>query len=290
MTTHPILLWLSLYAALGCAAAASADPPAGYKLAWSDEFDADGAPDPAKWDYERGFVRNREDQWYQPENAAVRDGLLVITGRREQQPNPGYDPEGRDWRTSREHTEYTSSCLITRGKFTWQYGLLEVRARVDARPGLWPAIWTLGERGPWPACGEVDVMEFYQGDILANACWRAGRGDRSGGELSRDGRVMWDAVRRPIGEFGDADWPNEFHVWRMDWTAERIRLSIDDKLVNEIDLSKVPEDERGPNSFHQPHYLLLNLAIGGTQGGDPSGTEFPATFEVDYVRVFQSAE
>jgi hypothetical protein len=59
---------------------------------------------------------------------------------------------------------------------------------------------------------------------------------------------------------------------------------------NEVDLSRtVNQDGTSTNPFHQPHYLLISLAIGGTQGGDPSKTEFPARFEVDYVRVYQSS-
>ena len=79
-----------------------------------------------------------------------------------------------------------------------------------------------------------------------------------------------------------------FHVWRMDWTAERIEIYVDDLLLNTIELKKtVNADREGANPFHDPHYMILNLAIAGTQGGDPSETEFPARFEVDYVRVYQ---
>ncbi|TWT98048.1 Beta-glucanase precursor [Botrimarina colliarenosi] len=285
--TYRLGLPLLVFAML--ATVTHAAPPEGYKLSWADEFNADGAPDPAKWRFEHGFSRNEEAQWYQPENAVCRDGLLVIAARRERVANPRYESGSRDWKKSRPFAEYTSSCLKSNGLYSWLRGVMEVRARIDARPGLWPAIWTLGDHGPWPACGEVDLMEFYQGDLLANACWLAPSKaiDRRG--LHRQGRVMWDAVRRPLADFGDATWPSEFHVWRMDWTAERIRLSVDETLVNEIDLSKTDKPAEGPDPFGQPHYVLLNLAIGGTQGGDPSETEFPASFEVDYVRVYQPA-
>ena len=262
------------------AAAPAAD---GYKLVWSDEFDVDGPPRADNWRYERGFVRNQELQWYRPDNARCRGGVLVIEARRERVPNPRYAPNQggdsrrRDWRRSRPWAEYTSACLTTRGLHQWCYGRLEMRARIDTRPGLWPAFWTLGSARPWPACGEVDIMEYYRGLLLANAAWQ---GERR--------TTQWDSTRWPIADFGDSDWSTKFHVWRMDWDRDAIRLLVDDQLLNEIDLTKtLNSGEEGSNPFHEPHFILLNLAIGGSQGGDPSATEFPARFEVDYVRVYQ---
>lgn len=256
-----------------------AQPPEGYELVWADEFDLDGPPNAENWRFERGFVRNDELQYYQPDNARCKDGLLVIEGRREAVPNRRYDADSDDWRRSREKSEYTSSCLKTEGLHAWRYGLLEIRARIDAREGLWPAIWTLGH-GPWPACGEVDIMEYYDERILANACW-AGRNRWD---------QQWDSTRRPVETFRE-DWADAFHVWRMDWNNERIVLSVDDIELNRIDLAKVDRTSGSSgNPFRAPHYVLLNLAIGGNRGGDPSGTEFPARFEVDYVRVYQQAE
>ena len=142
---------------------------AGYKLVWSDEFNKHGRPDPNKWTYERGFVRNRELQWYQPENARCENGLLIIEGRRERKVNPRYRPDSRNQMERREYAEYTSASLTTRGLHSWQYGRFEMRGRIDTRDGLWPAFWTLGVEGPWPGCGEIDIMEYYRGMLLANA-------------------------------------------------------------------------------------------------------------------------
>ena len=250
----------------------------GYTLVWADEFDKNGPPDPANWTCENGFVRNEELQWYQPENAFCEGGLLVIEGRREQVKNPEYTPGSRSWRRQREFAEYTSACVKTCGLHEWLYGRIEVRAKIDARPGLWPAIWTLGSARGWPGCGEVDIMEYYRDMILTNACW-----------LGADRRSKWDDTRIPIEEFGP-NWANEFHVWRMDWDESRIELSIDGRVLNTIDLTQtINEDGQGANPFHEPHYILLNLAIGGKQGGDPSDTEFPSRYEIDYVRVYQKS-
>lgn len=250
----------------------------GYKLVWSDEFDVDGRPDSEKWGYEHGFVRNQEQQWYQPQNAVVENGMLKITGKREQVPNTGYRADSDDWRENRSYANYSSACVVTTGKHSWLYGRFEVKARFPSVKGSWPAIWFLGDKtkNPWPLCGEVDLMEYYRIDdvptILANACW---------------GKGEWDSSYTPLSHFTDKDddWENVFHVWRMDWTKEYIRLYLDDELLNEIDLSLTLNPD-GTNPFHTPLHLLINLAIGRV--GEPADdTEFPILYEIDYVRVYQ---
>jgi len=243
---------------------------------WSDEFNVDGPPDPKNWTFETGFVRNSELQWYQPDNAHVERGLLVIEARRERKANPNYQAGASDWKRNREFAEYTSSSLLTRGLHSWQYGRFEMRARIDTRAGLWPAFWTLGISGGWPSNGEVDIMEYYRGNLLANVAW-AGPG----------GRSQWDDVRKPLSSFADADWSSKFHVWRMEWNASVIRLFVDDQLLNETDLAAtVNQDGTNVNPLRQAHYLIVNLAVGGTQGGDPAATVFPARYEIDYIRVY----
>lgn len=259
--------------------AQTASPPdyPGYTLVWADEFDREGPPDPANWAHEQGFVRNRELQWYRPENARVARGLLVIEARRERVPNSGFEAESSDWKRSREFAEYTSTSLLTRGLHSWRYGRFEMRGRIDTRPGLWPAFWTLGVAGDWPHNGEIDIMEYYRGILLANVAW--------GG--ARRWEPIWADSRKPIASF-DAQWSAAFHVWRMDWDERAIALSVDGQRLNDVDLTRtVNQDGTGINPFHQAHYLLVNLAVGGTQGGDPSKTAFPARYEIDYVRVYQ---
>lgn len=250
----------------------------GYTLVWSDEFDRDGAPAPANWTYERGFVRNQELQWYRPENASVANGMLVIEARRERVRNPEFEAGATDWRRRREFAEYTSASLLTRGLHSWQYGRFEMRGRIDTRPGLWPAFWTLGVTGRWPHNGEIDIMEYYRGMLLANAAW--------GG--ARPSQPIWADTRTPLESLGPPGWTNQFHLWRMDWDERQIVLSVDGRVLNTVDLSRtVNQDGTGINPFHQPHYILLNLAVGGTNGGDPAATQFPAKLEVDYVRIYR---
>ncbi|TDB60853.1 glycoside hydrolase family 16 protein [Arundinibacter roseus] len=259
---------------LGISGAAQAQ----WKLVWSDEFNEEGAPNPKNWSYERGFVRNQELQWYQPDNAYCRGGLLIIEARKEQKPNPGYEAGTTDWKKSRQTIDYTSTSLLTRNLHSWQYGRFKMRGRIDTRAGLWPAFWTLGVAGEWPSNGEIDIMEYYRGMLLANAAW--GSGQRY--------KAIWDDLKKPLTEFADSAWAQKFHVWRMDWDASKIALYVDDELLNEINLEETyNRDSEKKNPFRQPHYLILNLAMGGMNGGDIGAIDFPARFEVDYVRIYQ---
>ncbi len=245
-----------------------------YHLVWSDDFRKDGPPDPANWKFEHGFVRNRELQWYQEPNAYVLHRELVIEGRKEQVQNPNYDASSKDWRRDRPFADYTSACITTQGLHEWKYGRFEIRAKISAEKGMWPAIWFLGTSRPWPSCGEVDLMEFYQEHVLANTAYGTGGG-------------TWKTVRTPLSEFTDKDkdWARKFHTWRMDWDEDSIKLSLDGRLLNDTDIRNTTNPD-GFNPFHQPEYLLLNLAIGST-GGDPSETPFPAKYEIQWVRVYQ---
>ena len=246
-----------------------------YELVFEDEFDG-GLPNPDNWGFEHGFVRNEELQWYQQDNAYCEDGYLIIEGRRERIANPSYDPNSTNWRNSREFSEYTSSSLKTKDLHSWKYGRFEIKAKINTRRGMWPAIWTLGIEGEWPSNGEIDIMEYYSDYILANFAWGT----------NKRWVPKWDGFKKHISSF-PPDWANEFHIWRMDWTAEKIELFLDDVLLNVVYLNRTinPSGEI-ENPFKQAHYLLLNLAI-GSNGGDPSGTTFPAKYEIDYVRVYQ---
>ena len=178
---------LCLLAGLYAICAMAQSDKDGWKLVWNDEFDTDGSLDAEKWDFEKGFVRNYEQQWYAPENAFQRDGKLVIEARQADFPCPAYKGEGSNWRNSRQRVQWTSASVITKGKFSFQYGRVEVSARIPVCKGAWPAIWLLGSNLPWPANGEIDMLEYYQHKevptILANACWAGDTEDERSGIL-----------------------------------------------------------------------------------------------------------
>ncbi|WP_443943443.1 family 16 glycosylhydrolase [Pedobacter sp. AW1-32] len=251
----------------------------GYKLVWADEFNYKGAPDSTKWSYERGFERNEELQWYQPENAWCEGGKLVLEARREKKSNPQYQSGSNDWKKNREEATYTSASIKTSRQKGWLYGRFEMRGKIDISAGIWPAWWTLGVKGTWPATGEIDIMEYYRKKLLANIAY-----------MGADHKDAWFSTETNIDSLGGEKWASEFHIWRMDWDENGISLYVDHQLLNHQPMNKlVNQDAAGLNPFMQPHYMLLDLAIGGKQGGNPEKTTFPRRFEVDYVRVYQKS-
>lgn len=257
----------------------------GYILVWHDEFNIDGAPNSTNWSYEEGFVRNHEQQWYQPQNAWCRNGVLTLTARQENLPNPNYNSKSKDWRKLRKNICLSSAAVTTRGKHEFTYGRLEVRARIPYQPGCWPSIWMLGSKYPWPACGEIDVMSFYRyrgtPSILANTCW-AGPDDVS----------LWDTAAYPLEHFLEDDplWTSKFHLWRMDWDQHRICIYLDGELLNETPLIQTinasSSEGANDNPLESPMYIILNLAM-GSSGGHFQQETLPLHFEIDYVRFFQ---
>lgn len=225
------------------ASAQYAEKPAaydGYKLVWHDEFNKDGKPNPNDWGYEIGIVRNQEDQYYQPQNAFCKNGKLIIEGRKERVKNPKYNPNKKAEWPNLEYAEYSSACLTTDKKHSWTYGRFEIRAKIPAMTGCWPAIWLLGQdyvespKYEWPHNGEIDVMEYYQVQgvphILANACWGST-------VVKHDAR--WNSAKILYSDItgGDKDWADKFHVWRMDWDENNIKIYLDERLLNDIPLS-----------------------------------------------------
>jgi beta-glucanase (GH16 family) len=236
----------------------------GWKLIWSDEFVYSGLPDPSRWDYEVGYRRNNELQYYtaaRTENARVENGLLIIETRKE--PYRGFD--------------YTSASLITKDKASWVYGRVEVKAKLPMGRGLWPAVWMLGtnigEVG-WPVCGEIDIMEnvgFNPDVIHANIHTKAYN------HVSGNHRGSNIFVSQPH---------QDFHVYAIEWFDDRINFFVDDN-----NYFSYANDGSGWETwpFDQKHYLIINTAVGGSWGGarGVDNTIFPQKFYIDYVRVYQ---
>ncbi len=254
-----------------------------WRLVWSDEFDQTGLPDPAKWDYETGFVRNNERQLYlrgRTENARVEGGCLIIEARNERYRNPAFEPaatSGRRGGRDREFAQYTTASLTTRGKASWTRGRVEVRAKLPAARGTWPAIWMLGTniaQVGWPACGEIDIMEFVgfePGVIHANVH------TRKYNHVQRNGKGDRITV---------ADASQSFHVYALEWDADRLDFFVDDRKYFTYHNEATGRDAW---PFDQAQYLILNLAIGGSWGGAKGidDASFPQQYVIDYVRVYE---
>jgi beta-glucanase (GH16 family) len=235
-----------------------------WELVWADEFDRPGAPDPAVWAPEEGYLRNGEKQYYtrgRLENARVENGLLVIEARKD------------DW----EGKPVTSASLTTKGKRPLLYGRIAVRARIPTGRGTWPAIWTLGEnirQTGWPACGEIDILEnvgFDPKTIHANIhCAAYNHMKRTG----KGGKIT-----------AEAPW-SEFHEYSVEWYEDRIEFFFDDTRYF---VFRKESDDPAVWPFAQPQYLILNLAIGGGWGGQKGIDDalFPHRFDIDYVRYYK---
>jgi beta-glucanase (GH16 family) len=247
----------------------------GWSLVWSDEFATNGAPDPAKWDYEVGFVRNKESQFYtrdRRENARVENGHLVLEARKE---TMTIDHHGKP-----TPVHYTSASLVTQGRASWTYGRIEVKAQLPSGRGTWPAIWTLGDNigsVGWPACGEIDIMEFvgHAPDLVHfNVHTKGFNHSKGNGRGSK--------LKLPGASSG-------FHIYTLDWSPEKLQFHVDNKPT-----FSCANDHTGPDSwpFDAPQYLILNLAIGGAWGGQMGIDDnlFPHRFLIDYVRVYQKRE
>jgi beta-glucanase (GH16 family) len=246
------------------AAAAERYAAADWRLIWGDEFEQTGAPDPAKWGYEHGRIRNGEAQFYttdRRENARVEGGQLVITARRE------------PW----EGAAITSASVVSEGKFTFKYGKLEIRAKIPTGRGAWPALWLLGanwRKVGWPRCGEIDLMEnvgFDPDKVHFTVHTQAFNHTKNTGV----GRAI--TVPRPYADF---------HAYGLIWTPGKIEFFFNGRKVHEF-----ANDGQGEAHwpFDQPFHLLMNLAIGGAWGGQKGIDEsiLPLEYRIDYVRVWQ---
>ncbi|MEW6402053.1 MAG: glycoside hydrolase family 16 protein [Chloroflexota bacterium] len=237
-------------------------PLDGWNLVWHDEFDGDSL-DASNWTFDLGAGGwgNGELEYYtsRPENVRVENGFLVIEALQEKY----------------EGAYYTSARLKTQGQQSFQYGRIEGRLRVPAGAGLWPAFWMLGEDfngSNWPACGEIDIMEYIgkQPDLIFGTL----HGPGYSGAL---GFTKWNRQ-----EYNIAD---DFHTYAIEWDAEQITWFYDGVEYHTV----APDDLSGRKwVFDHPFFIILNLAVGGQFPG-PVGldTVFPAQLQVDYVRVYQ---
>ncbi len=240
-----------------------------WKLVWGDEFDGKSL-DLEKWKFEtgrNGWGNNEWQNYTNGDNLQVGDGTLKITAKKiGAGQNPG---------------DYSSTRLNSRRSFT--YGRIEIRAKLPENkgPGLWPAIWMLGDNlgtVGWPSCGELDILEYvsYEPDTIHCAIHSKANNHGDGTQLTSGGVKLESAEE-------------EFHIYGVHWTETQLRFYTDDPSNVKLTFDRPNEFTNDNWPFDKPQYLLLNIAVGGSWGGNKGVDDsiFPATMEVDYVRVYQ---
>jgi beta-glucanase (GH16 family) len=243
-------------------------PERSWELVWSDEFTgaANASPDATKWAFDIGRGANGwgndELQYYtnRPSNVSLDGkGNLVITARRE----------------SYFGAPFTSARVKTQGKFAQAYGRYEARMKTVTGPGLWPAFWMLGaniDTKPWPQCGEIDIMEQRGQEPNANNATIHGPGYSGGNAITKKFTLT-------NGRFD-----TEFHIYAVEWGPDFIDFFVDDFLYKRV----TPQDVPGEWVYNQPFFIIMNVAVGGNYVGFPTtGTPFPQTLTVDYVKVYK---
>ena len=242
-------------------------PSKNWKLSWSEEFNYKGLPDSTIWTHEVGGNGwgNNELEYYTRssiKNAEVSNGTLKIRAIHEKM-------EGRN---------YTSARLVTKGKKEFTYGKIDIRAKLPAGRGLWPAIWMLGsnvEKVGWPDCGEIDIMEhvgYMKDSVLGTIHTKAYihvKGTQRGGKVF---------ISHPY---------DRFHIYSVEWTPEKIDFYLDNNLFYHFGNEHKTTAEW---PFNSPFFLILNIAVGGNLGGKEGVDEhiFPGVLEVDYIRVYEN--
>jgi beta-glucanase (GH16 family) len=253
----------------------NSDDKYGWELVWADEFNYDGDVDADKWNHQIIPIMgsnwaNNEQQHYTDRiaNSYVSDGTLKIVSKKEQ-----YTFQGNT-------KSYTSARLNT--KYVFQYGRIDISAKLPSEQGTWPAFWTLGaninEVGNyhgntygsvgWPACGEIDIMEqngWDKNNLIGHLHW---------------GNTQTTQYQNEGGTKGIQNATTAFNLYSLEWTKNEIRILFN----NEVFFHK-PIDNSMPYRF--PHYVLFNIAMGGNLGGTIPPNFTQAAMEVDYIRIYQ---
>lgn len=234
-------------------------------LIWADEFNSTGLPDPSKWGYEVGFIRNEEKQYYtlqRTQNVRQEAGNLVIESLKE-----GF-----------QGANYTSGSINTLEKKSFEGDIrIEVSAKIPQGKGIWPAIWLMGaniKQVGWPKCGELDVMEFVghtPGKVYGTLHWWDSTSAKENKLISKGNNL------------DITDLHTKFHVYSLERKGKTISLFIDKKNILTFSAPATAYE----NTFTGPLYLLLNTAVGGSWGGDIDDSIFPQKFLIDYVRVYK---
>jgi len=172
---------------------------------------------------------------------------------------------------------FTSARMVTNDKFEFKYGRVEARMKMPIGQGIWPAFWMLGADFPttnWPDCGEIDIMEYLGHDP-----------GKVYGTVHGPGYSGGDGINGNASTTGE-DFNSAYHIYELDWTADRIQWFVDGNQFHEVKKSDIPSGSQW--IFDQNYFFLLNLAVGGNWPGYPdASTTFPQKFYIDYIKVYQ---
>ena len=273
----------------------------GYHLVFNDEFNHEGPMKEEFWDAETGFRRNEEHQWYQSKNGFCKDGRLVISARKEKVKNPNFEESSTNWRRNRAYAEYTSASFITKNEYHQKYDsiMMIMRAKLPLKSGgeedygVWPAFWTTGA-GKWPHGGEIDIMEYYNGRMMANFAYRGQGGVEWCG--NKEENAMNSYLKniiegKAIGFKADEEWLKKYHVWKLIGNGKYLSVYLDDVFMSRIALDTKNKDT---SKLEYPYKgntcnFWINLAIGGNPHPDLEKldkTTFPRQYEIDYARIY----
>jgi beta-glucanase (GH16 family) len=246
-----------------------------YELVWSDEFDGTSV-DTNKWVYDvgtgsSGWGNNQLEYDTSGLNTSVSGGNLIIEARSE----------------SYGGRSFTSTRMKTKGKFSYLYGYVEIRANVpDLANGLWPALWTMGNTGGWPANGELDIMEMGSASAISGGVQDRKTGSTAHWESGGNQADYGTSYTAPSNLTGS------FHIWKLDWTPTAVTVYIDGVSRWSMTISGGVASDL--EEFHHSFYILMNLAVGGNYTGITSVSgitaPFPARMYIDYVRVYKKAK
>ncbi|GHT76845.1 hypothetical protein FACS189463_2670 [Bacteroidia bacterium] len=237
-------------------------------MVFHDEFNGEGLPDAALWGYEKGYIRNGEKQYYvveRLENSYQKDGYLHLVIR-----NDSAEIDGKI-------RPVTSASVHTKKKGEWQYGKIEVRAKLPSSLGTWPAIWMLpavNSFGKWPKSGEIDIMENVGYDPLKIHF------------TVHSEKYNHTKNTQLTHSFECATAVSDFHIYTLEWQKNRIVWYFDGEKRYSVEKT---EDSWEAWPFDQAFYLILNSAFGGGWGGQKGVdfTQLPQEYLIDYVRVYQ---
>ena len=246
----------------------SSSEQSGPRPVWADEFDGD-AIDGSKWGFNVGTGSsgwgNNEWEYYtdRAENAYVRDGALHIRAQKE----------------SYGGSNYTSARMLTKGKFSFKYGVVEARIALPVGKGIWPAFWLLGDNlddAGWPACGEIDVIEAVNDNhvVYGTNHWAYEGNHAEYGNNTGDFHGASKALDI-----------TQFHVYKFTWTDKLISMEVDGFKYHEI---SIENSAGGTDAFHKPFFFILNVAVAGNWPGfEVDDAQFPNEMVVDYIRVYR---